>query len=445
MKGTSITAIVLIIIIIAGIGAYAAYTYSQNNGQNTQPTPTPTPSTSPSPSVSPSPSQSTTSSPTATPKPTSIPTASPSPSPSPSPTPTPTPVTLIVSSTTSLRDTGLEDSGTGNIKEAFQAKYPWITVNFLGQGTGAAIQTAMRGDADMIMVHDPTQETTFLNNGYGVNRKIIAYNYFIIIGPANDPAGVLGMSPTDAMKRISDLAQAGTPNVIWVSRNDSSGTYSKERALWTAAGLNIATLSQQTSWFKSTGSGMGTTLGVANEFNGYVLSDTGTYLAFYGTGAGQIQLKPIVQDRKDLLNVYSVIVNDPRNPALTATHFDAAMLLVNYLVSVEGQQLIGNFGKATYGQSLFIPFVPLASGTSPNATVLGWIQNYAYIPVGTTECPAQFRYNAGTLYSPSYDVLSNANLNASISLPNYYNSEKQQFILAQPATPSQLTNKLNKA
>jgi hypothetical protein len=189
---------------------------------------------------------------------------------------------------------------------------------------------------------------------------------------------------------------------------------------------------------------MGTTLGVANEFNGYVLSDTGTYLAFYGTGAGQIQLKPVVQDQKDLLNVYSVIVNDPRNPALTSTDFDAAMLLVNYLVSAEGQQLIGNFGKATYGQSLFIPFVPLASGTSPNATVLGWIQNYAYIPVGTTECPAQFRYNSGTLYSPSYDALSNANLNASISLPNYYNSEKQQFILAPPETPSQLTNKLNK-
>ena len=297
----------------------------------------------------------------------------------------------------------------------------------------------------MIMVHDPTQEVTFLNNGYGVNRKIIAYNYFIIVGPPNDPAGVLGMSPTDALKHIADLAQAGTPNLIWVSRNDSSGTYSKEKALWTAAGLNIATLSQQTSWFKSTGSGMGTTLGVANEFNGYVLSDTGTYLAYYGTGAGQIQLKPVVQDQKDLLNVYSVIIDDPRNSALTGTHFDAAMQLLNYLVSAEGQQLIGNFGKATYGQSLFTPFVPLASGASPNTEVLGWIQNYAYIPASATECPAQYRYNAGNLYSPSYDALSNANLNASISLPNYYTSEGQQFMFAQPVTPSQFTYKLNKA
>ncbi|MGE5574660.1 MAG: substrate-binding domain-containing protein [Ignavibacteria bacterium] len=432
MKTTTIAAIALIIIIITG-GAYAAYAYTQN--QNPQPTTTPTPSPSPSPTLNPSPS------PTASPNPTANPTATPSPS----PTPTPAHVTLTVSSTTSLRDTGLEDTGTGNIKEAFQAKYPWITVNFLGQGTGAAIQTAMRGDADMIIVHDPTQETTFLNNGYGINRKIIAYNYFIIVGPANDPAGVFGMSPTDAMKHISDLAQAGNPNVIWVSRNDSSGTYSKEKALWTAAGLNVATLSQQTSWFKSTGSGMGTTLGVANEFNGYVLSDTGTYLAYYGTGAGQIELKPVVQDQKDLLNVYSVIVNDPRNPALTRTHFDAAMLLVNYLVSTEGQQLIGNFGKAPYGQSLFTPFVPLASGASPNATILGWIQNYAYIPAGTTECPAQFRYNAGTLYSTSYDTLSNANLNASIILPNYYTSEGQQFILAPPATLSQFTYKLSNA
>jgi tungstate transport system substrate-binding protein len=295
----------------------------------------------------------------------------------------------------------------------------------------------------MIMVHDPTQETPFLNNGYGVNRKIIAYNYFVIVGPPNDPAGVLGMSPTDAMKHIYDLAQAGTPNIIWVSRNDSSGTYSKEKALWTAAGYNINTLSQL-SWFKSTGSGMGTTLGVANQFNGYVLSDTGTYLAYYGTGAGQIQLKPFVQDQKDLLNVYSAIVDDPRNSALTGTHFDAAMLLVNYLVSDEGQQLIGNFGKATYGQSLFTPFVPLVSGAVQNDTVLAWIQNYAYIPSNTTECPAQYRYNAGNLYSPSYDALANTNLNASISLPNYYSSDRQQLMFAQPV-PSQSSSKFSKA
>ncbi len=432
MKTSAIVAIALIIVIVGSVGAYA---YSQNTQPNNQkPTPTATPTPAPSSIQNPSTTPTQTPSTSTSPNPTSNPTANPTTPPSPSPTPTP--VTLTVSSTTSLHDTGLEDTGAGNIKDAFQTKYPWITVNFLAQGTGAAIQTAQRGDADMIMVHDPTQETTFLNNGYGVNRKIIAYNYFIIVGPANDPAGVAGMTPTDALKRIAQLGQAGTPNIVWVSRNDSSGTYSKDKALWTAAGLNIATLSQQTSWFKSTGSGMGTTLAVANEFNGYVLSDTGTYLSYYGTGAGQIQLKPIVQAQKDLLNVYSIIIDDPRNSALSGTHFEASMLFVNYLVSDEGQTLIGNFGKTTFGQALFMPFVPLASGAQPNATVLSWIQNYAYIPANSTECPAQYRYNSGTLYSSSYDTLANFNLSASISLPNFNSAQNQQITTA-PTAPIQ--------
>lgn len=108
--------------------------------------------------------------------------------------PSRTPTTLTVATTTSLHDTGLEDNGTGNIKDAFQTKYPWITVNFVALGTGAAIMQAQRVDADMILVHSPSQEKTFLTGGYGVNRKIVAYNFFIIVGPANDPAHISGMS-----------------------------------------------------------------------------------------------------------------------------------------------------------------------------------------------------------------------------------------------------------
>lgn len=140
----------------------------------------------------------------------------------------------------------------------------------------------------MIMVHDPGQETTFLTGEYGVNRKIIAYNFFVMVGPANDPAHISGMAPIDALKQIYNSAQTNS-NVIWVSRNDSSGTYSKEKALWTAAGLNINTLSQNTTWFKSTGQGMGITLLVADQLGGYLLADTGTYLAYYTNG--NIQLK----------------------------------------------------------------------------------------------------------------------------------------------------------
>jgi tungstate transport system substrate-binding protein len=312
-----------------------------------------------------------------------------------------TPVTLTVSSTTSLYETGVED---GAIKPAFQAKYPWITVNFLSQGTGAAIQTAMRGDADMIMVHDPGQESTFLSNGYGVNRKIIAYNFFIIVGPVNDPANITGLTPIAALQRIYSLGQSG--QALWVSRGDGSGTNSKEKNLWAAAGINWTQIRTQTSWYKETGQGMTATLVVANYFGGYTISDTATYLT--NTNAKNINMKIVVQASKDLLNVYSVIADNPLNANLTSTHFDASMLFIQYIVSDEGQQLLANYGTSTFGQPLFAPFVPLASNPTSNATLLAWIQNYAYIPANVTECPAAYRHNASSLYSPSYDALSGA-------------------------------------
>lgn len=309
------------------------------------------------------------------------------------------PVTLTVSSTTSLYETGVEDNA---IKPAFQAKYPWITVNFLSQGTGAAIQTASRGDADMVMVHDPGQESTFLSNGYGVNRKIIAYNFFIIVGPPNDPAGITGLAPLDALKKIYQLSTTSTP-AMWVSRGDGSGTNSKEKNLWAAAGINWTQIRTQTSWYKETGQGMTATLVVANYFGGYTLADTASYLT--NTNAKNINMKVVVQAQKDLLNVYSVIADNPMNPNLTSTHFAEVMLFIQYMVSDEGQQLLANYGTSTFGQPLFAPFVPLASNPATNASLLSWIQAYAYIPANVTECPAAYRYNASTLYSPSYDTL----------------------------------------
>jgi tungstate transport system substrate-binding protein len=374
-----IIAAALIVIIVAAVGTYAYM-------QSTQPAARPSPSPSP----------------TATPTPT------------PNPTPMPPPITLTISSTTSLHDTGLEDNGTDSIKAAFEAKYPWITVNFLAQGTGAALQTAQRGDADMVMVHAPSQEATFLDGGYGVNRKIIAYNFFVIVGPADDPAHVRGMTPTDAMEQIYTLAQNNTPSIVWVSRNDSSGTCTKEKALWTAAGLDVNTISQDSSWFKSTGSGMGQTLLIANEFNGYTISDTGTYLAYYTQN--NIQLDVIVDAQKDLLNVYCVMADNPLNANLTGTHFDTEMLFIQYMVSDEGQQVLANYGVSTYEKPLFSPFMPLVSGAAPNATLLSWIQSYAYIPANATECPAQYRYNATDLYSAPYDALPTATANASVQL-----------------------------
>ncbi len=434
--------IILAIIIIASIGAYA-YIQSTNPASQNSPSPSPTatlspsptpaptasptptqaPTETPAPSVSPSPTIPPTQAPTQTPTPTNTPapTVNPTPTPAPTPTPMPSPITLTVSSTTSLYETGVENDV---IKPAFQAKYPWITLNFLAQGTGAAIQTAMRGDADMIMVHDPAQEKTFMANGYGVNRKIIAYNFFIIVGPANDPANLTGMAPIDAMKKIYQLGQSG--QAIWVSRGDGSGTNSKEKNLWAAAGINWTQIRTQTSWYKETGQGMTSTLIVANYLGGYTLADTASYLT--NIKAKNIQSTIVVQGHKDLLNVYSVIADNPQNANLTSTHFDASMLFIQYMVSDEGQQLLANYGMTNFGQSLFSPFVPLASNPSLNSTLLGWIQNYAYIPANVTECPSAYRYNAGNLYSASYDTLASTSSTATINpVPNWTPNGEPKF------------------
>jgi len=308
---------------------------------------------------------------------------------------TPSHTTLIVSSTTSLYETRVEDQ----MKTTFQTKFTWITISFLSQGTGAAIQTAIRGDADMIMVHDPAQENTFLVNGYGVNRKIIASNFFIIVGPQNDPANITGMAPLDALKQIKTLGEQG--QAIWISRGDGSGTNSKEKNLWKAAGINWTQIRTETSWYKEIGQGMTATLLVANELGGYTLSDTASYMT--NTNAGNIQMKVVVQANRDLLNVYSVIADNPLNANLTKTNFVASMLFIQYLVSDEGQNLIANYGMSTFGAPLFTPFVPLVS-TGSNATLLSWVQNYAYIPSNATECPSAYRYDASSLYSNNWDT-----------------------------------------
>ena len=126
---------------------------------------------------------------------------------------------LIVSTTTSFYETGFLDV----VKAAFEKRYPNINVSFISQGTGLAIQTAMRGDADMILVHDPPSELNFLKGGYGVNRKIVAYNFFVIVGPADDPARIKGLSTLDAMRQIKIRGEAGYAS--WVSRGDGSGTH----------------------------------------------------------------------------------------------------------------------------------------------------------------------------------------------------------------------------
>lgn len=294
---------------------------------------------------------------------------------------------LIVATTTSLYDTGLLDQ----IKTSFEAKYP-IDVYFISVGSGVAIQFAQRGDADMLLVHAPSSEFLFLNSSYGVNRKIFAYNFFEIVGPKDDPAQIQGLNATAALEKI---AWAGNSSLAkWVSRGDASGTNVKEQALWAAAGFNYTKLTLQTSWFKVSGSGMGNTLIVTNNYPGYTLTDLGTFLAYSNGTTNQLSnLKPIVTEGEELLNVYSAIAANPaKNPK---ANFEAAATLTRYIISAEGQQLIGNYGVATYGQALFFPAVDLLKGnTDPQMAQM--IKNYAYFD--GSECPAQFRLDHSELY-----------------------------------------------
>jgi tungstate transport system substrate-binding protein len=291
---------------------------------------------------------------------------------------------LRISTTTSLYDTGLLDE----VKKQYEATHS-VDLSIISAGTGIALQQAQAGDADIVLVHSPSQELTFLTNGYGVCRKIVAYNYFTIVGPTTDPAGVTGENATEALKSILAYGRNHTSEIIWVSRGDNSGTFSKEQSLWSSAGYNQTIISTE-SWYATTGSGMAYTLNVANQKNAYTLSDLGTYLSLDGT----ISLKSIVNGGKSLLNVYSVMAVNPAK--VSNVSFNDAIDFIKWLVSDTGQQVISNYGEANYIQSLFYGAVQPLKNNSPQPDV-SWIQSYAFF--NGTECPTQYRDDHPELYT----------------------------------------------
>jgi tungstate transport system substrate-binding protein len=305
---------------------------------------------------------------------------------------------LFISTTTSLYDTGLLDA----IEADYESTHN-VDLQITAVGTGIAIQQAESGDADVVLVHSPSVEKTFLEGGYGVNRKIIAYNFFTIVGPADDPAQISGKNATEALKSIVTYGQSmddqSGQTQIWVSRGDNSGTNSKEKSLWTAAGYDYAELSTTAPWFASTGQGMGATLNVANQKNAYTLSDIGTYLKF--STDGTIDLDALILEEQSLLNVYSVMaVNTAAVQANQTIHesinFDDAMGFIEYLISPHTQQLINDFGKDTYGQPLFYEAVQPLKDNAPQP-IVSWIQDYAFFD--GSECPPQYRNGYADLYS----------------------------------------------
>ena len=291
---------------------------------------------------------------------------------------------LVISTTTSLYDTELLDT----IEDQFEAKYP-VDVYFISVGTGLAITHAQRGDADMIMVHAPSKELTFLESGYGTCRKIVAYNFFAIVGPEADPANIKDLSPTQA---LSNIVNAGrNKGAKWVSRGDDSGTHIKEKELWTVARVDWSTLRDE-SWYVEAGAGMGKTLQVADNLDAYTLADMGTYLKYHKDGI--ISLKTLVTQGEELLNVYSAIAGNRTKHS--HINFDEAITFIEFLISEEGQEIIANFGKDVYGQSLFYPAVNLLKkNTDP--TIAQWIRNYAFFD--GYECPPEYWGNHPELYS----------------------------------------------
>ena len=304
---------------------------------------------------------------------------------------------LFISTTTSLYDTGLLDA----IEADYESNHP-VDLSITAVGTGIAIQQAESGDADVVLVHAPSVELDFLEGGYGVNRKIIAYNFFTIVGPADDPAQISGKTATEALFNIVQYGQnmpdQSGATQIWVSRGDNSGTNSKEKSLWSAAGYDYGEFSTE-PWFASTGQGMGATLNVANQKNAYTLSDIGTYLKF--STDGTIDLDALILEEQSLLNVYSVMaVNtdtvQPNQEIHESINFNDAMYFIQYLISPATQQLINDFGKDTYGQPLFYEAVQPLEDNAPQP-IVSWIQDYAFFD--GSECPSQYRNGYADLYT----------------------------------------------
>lgn len=257
---------------------------------------------------------------------------------------------LRVATTTSLYDTGLW----GYLEPMFEKKYN-VKLDVFYAGSGIALEYGRRGDVDVITIHDKAAEEKFVAEGYGVQRVPFAYNYFLIVGPAADPAGIKGLSPEEAFKKLMEEGTKNPERIKFVSRGDNSGTHIKEKEIWKNAGFDYKVV-QDSSWAKSknrgyleAGGGMGQTLLTANYEEAYTLTDMGTYLSY----KGKLELVPIVKKGSILLNVYSAMAVNPNK--VPGVKIEMANNLINFLVSAEIQKLIGDYGVKEYGMKLFTP------------------------------------------------------------------------------------------
>jgi len=241
---------------------------------------------------------------------------------------------VILSTTTSTQDSGLLE-----VLIPLFEKQSGYMIKTVSVGTGQALALAAKGDADVALVHAPSLEKQYVTEGKLLNRRLVMYNDFVLIGPKEDPAKIKSVKTAIAAVRLIEQSRSR-----FVSRGDNSGTHNLEKSLWKQAGIE-----PKGSWYIEAGQGMGATLGIANERNAYTLTDRGTYLAL----AKRVELPILVEGDKALLNIYSVMEVNPANgPRINAAGGKA---FADFLVSPQTQAVIGNFGKEKFAQPLFVP------------------------------------------------------------------------------------------
>ena len=242
---------------------------------------------------------------------------------------------MIVASTTSTRDSGLLDE----LLPLFEEESGY-SAKLIAVGSGQALEMAERGDADALLVHAPAAEMELVEKGVVINRRLVMHNDFVIVGPADDPAGVRGeQSAVDALAGIAGRGSA------FVSRGDDSGTHKLERRLWEEAALDP----RPEGWYKESGQGMGATLQIANQQNAYTISDRGTYLA----QSENLDLVVLVEGDPALLNVYHVMQVNPER--FGRVNGEGGRAFVQFMVSEEAQEIIRSFGVDRYSEPLFVP------------------------------------------------------------------------------------------
>ena len=241
---------------------------------------------------------------------------------------------VILSTTTSTQDSGLLD-----VLIPMFEKQTGYSVKTVSVGTGQALALAAKGDADVVLVHAPSLEKKYVTEGKLLNRQLVMYNDFVIIGPKDDPAKIRSAKTSAAALKAIEQAKAS-----FVSRGDNSGTHTLEKSLWKAAGVE-----PKGSWYIEAGQGMGATLGIANERNAYTITDRGTLLAL----RKRVDLPVLIEGGRALLNIYSVMEVNPANGRRINTAGGKAF--VDFMLAAQTQNVIKSFGVEKFAQPLFVP------------------------------------------------------------------------------------------